>query len=184
MNELIKERIAIAGKFKSIYGLKFKSSERRKTILEQIAFLECPVASVLLTVVIFASVSGLYFSLNWDNAALLVLMVLSMTSRSPYAYTEVKLREHVDSIKNSKSNFSPDLNVELERIIDQLNQRKNLIAIWAITVIIVLNAFLQVFEVNPYWDYFPIVVLFFSVFLLVRINYISFKFKKNLTSIK
>ena len=183
MNELVKERIAIAEKFKTIHKLKFKSVERKKAMLNQSALLEYPISSILLLVAIYVSASTVFFVSSWDNAAVLVSVSLGMTLRSPYAYIEVKLKEHIESIKNFDGDFKPELNVELERMISQLNQRTNLIAIWVITGIIVLSAFLQVFEVNPYWNYFPVIVLLFSTFLLVRINYIAFKFKKNLKSI-
>ncbi len=183
MNEFVKERIAIAEKFKSIHKLKFKLAERRKAMLKQTAFLEYPIASILLFVAIYAAASTVFFASSWDNSALLVTVSLAMALRSPYAYVEVKLKEHIEAIKNFEVDFKPELNVELERMISQLNQRTNLIAIWVITGIIVLSAFLQVFEVNPYWNLFPVIVHVFSIFLLVRINYIGFKFKKNLKSI-
>jgi hypothetical protein len=183
MNELVKERIAIAEKFKSIHKLKFKSPERRKAMLKQTAFLEYPISSVILLVVIYASASTVFLSASWDNAALLVNVSLAMALRSPYAYLEVKLKEHIESIKNFEGDFKPELNVELESIISKLNNRTNLYVIWTIAGIICLSAFLQVFDANPYWNYFPVIVLVFSAFLLVRINCISFKFKKNLKSI-
>ena len=183
MNELVKERIAIAEKFKTIHKLKFKSPERRNAMLKQTAFLEYPISLVLILVLMYSAASTIFFASSWDNAALLVCVSLGMALRSPYAYIEVKLIEHIESIKNLDGDFNPELNIELERMISKLNQKTVLIVLWVITGIIVLSAFLQVFEVNPYWNYFPVIVFVFSTFLLVRITYIGFKFKKNLKSI-
>ncbi|MBI9059729.1 MAG: hypothetical protein JEZ01_18335 [Labilibaculum sp.] len=184
MNELVKERIAIAEKFKTIHKLKFKSPERRDAMLGQTAFLEYPAVNLLLMVCVFASITALFFTAKWDNAGLLVIVSLAMAIRSPYARIEVKLKKHIEILQRFDGDFNPELNVELAKLIHHLNKRTGLIVIGILAFLISIGVGWQVFDVNPYWNDFQIPVLVFSVFLLMRINYISIKFKKNLNSIK
>jgi len=184
MKNQIIERIKIAENFKSIYKWEGKTQEKKDKILKRVAFFDYGLVLFLLTVLIFVSVLTVFeidsLSNKWTNTGILVLMTMGLSLRAPFSYIELMLKNHIKEIKNNETEFDKKLNIDLENIVIRLNNRKKLIYVIGIPVVLIfIAALLQVFDANPYWDKFPPLVLSVSVYLLIQINYDILKLKRN-----
>ena len=189
MNNQIVERIKIAKGFKSTYNWKGKTPEKREKILKGFGFLNYGIAILLLCAIIVDSAITTFqieiFSGKWTNAGLIVLMAMSLSLSAPFLYIELMLHNHIKKIENLKIEFDEKLNTEFGNIIKQLNIRKKYIYLIGLpAILIIIPAFLQVFDVNPYWDKFPPIVLVVSLYVLVVVNYGIIKLKRNLKRVE
>ncbi len=177
MTHRIKERIEIAREFKPVYFYHCKelSPKERDKRLKRAALLDYRLVSVLLLVVIFASAMTLFevgsFSEMWDKAGLLVLMAMALSFRAPFSNVELMLQSHIYKIENLDLEFDPTLNLELKKLLEHFNKRKEILYLVGLPAIVVfIGSLLQIFDVNPYWNQITPLVLAVSVYLLVRIN--------------
>jgi hypothetical protein len=191
MNNRIKERIEIARRYKPVYANLWKgiTPEKRDKRLQQTAIIGYNLVSVLLVVLIFVSIIALLniesISDNWANAGLLVLMTMALSSRGPISYIELMLKDHINRIENIEMEFDPALNLELEKKVEQLNQRRKTRYLIGIPLFIIFSgAFLQLFDANPYWNHFPPYVLAVSIYLLVRLSNDVRTLKKSINNIE
>lgn len=185
MNSQINERIIIAENFKPIYNWTGKSPEKKGKMLKRAAVLDYGIVIFSLSVLIIASAMSTFqiefFSGNWTNAGLLVLMTMALSLRAPFAYIELMLHKHINQIKNLEIEFDQKLNTEFGNIVERFNRRKKNIYLIGIPVILIfISALLQVFNANPYWEKFPPLVLVVSLYLIIRINYDIVIMRKNL----
>ncbi len=189
MTNQVTERIEIIEDFKSIYNWKGKTEVRKVKTLKFISLLDYSLEIVLLIFLILVSALTSFrvesVLSNWENAGLLVLMTMSLSLRAPFAYIELILKKHIQEIKNIKTNFDTKLNHDLEFFISKFNDRKKYFYLMGIPAILIgIAAFLQVFDLNPYWAKFPNLVGLVSVYILVRMNYDIIKLKRNLRKVK
>ena len=131
MNNLIAERIRIAKSFKPMYNLEGKSPERIEKTLKRVAFLDYGIVMVLLSLLVVVSAMSTFqiepLSGDWKNAALLVLMTMTLSLRAPFTYIELMLHKHINQIENLEIEFDKKLNTEFDNIIERFNKRKKLI---------------------------------------------------------
>lgn len=110
---------------------------------------------------------------------------MSLSVRAPYAYIELILKRHLKKLKSTKGNFDKKGNCDLEFYISQFNERKKYLYIKALPAIMILiAAFLQVIEKNPYWDKFPPLVAVVSLYILIQLNLDIFKIKRNIRKVE
>ena len=189
MNNQIAERIKIAKSFKSTYNWQGKTPEQREKTLKRFAFLNYGIAILLLCAIIVVSAITTFqietFSGKWTNAGLLVLMAMSLSLSAPFLYIELMLHNHIKKIEKLEIEFDEKLNNQLDNIIAKLNRRKKYIYLLGLpAILIIIPAFLQVFDANPYWDKFPPIVLVVSLYVLVMVNYDIIKLKRNLKRVE
>ncbi|NPV51793.1 MAG: hypothetical protein HPY60_11455 [Candidatus Methanofastidiosum sp.] len=185
MTSQINERIEIAKSFKSIYNWTGKNPEKKEKLFKRVAFLDYGIVMFLLSVLIIASAMSTlqieYFSGNWTNAGILVLMTMALSLRAPFSYIELMLHNHINQIKNLEIEFDPNLNTEFNSIVKRFNKRGKYIYLFGIPVILIfISALLQVFDANPYWEKFPPIVLLVCLYLIIQINYDIAIMRKNL----
>lgn len=189
MTNQITERIGIIEVFKSIYNWKGKTEERKVKNLKFISFLDYGLEIVLLIFLIIVSALTSFriesVLSNWENAGLIVLMTMSLSLRAPFGYIELILKKHIQEINNIDIDIDKKLNHDLESLISKFNDRKKYLYLMGLPAILIgIAAFLQVFDLNPYWDKFPHLVGGVSVYILVRMNYDIFRLKINLRKVK
>jgi hypothetical protein len=188
MNNLIAERIRIASSFKSIYNWTGKTQEKKEKTLKKVAFLDYEMVMILLALLVVVSAMSTFkieplFG-NWKNVALLVLMTMGFSIKSPFSHIELMLHKHINQIKNLDIEFDQNLNTKFCNIIERFNKRTKYIYLFGIPLILIsISAFLQVFNANPYWDLFPPIILVISIYLIARINYDILIIKKNFSKV-
>jgi len=184
MNNKINERIRIANSFKSLLEWGEKSQRTREKTLKWIVFLEFGVMMIFLPFLIIICSMNIFnielFTLNWSKSGLLVMMTMLFALRSPVSYIELILYKHINKIKDIEIDFDNKINIELANIIDKLNRR---FTRSIPTLLIMIPAMLQTFDLNPYWDNFLIPTLVVSIYLIFKINYDILKVKTNLGQI-
>lgn len=189
MNNQIEERIKIIKGFKSYTYWKVKSPEEISKSLKVFAPLDYGFTLVLLLFVIVLSASALFelefLSSKWEKSGLIVLMTISFSLRSPFSLAELMLKKHVQIIRTKNHSIKDSLNSDLKSIISSFDNRKKRIVYFVIPVVIVMLAsFAQVFEMNPYWSYFPSIILAYCVFVFVWIHYQLLKLHSNLKAVE
>ncbi len=185
MNNQIEERIKIIKRFKSIYSTQKKSLDKNNFWFRMSAGFDYWGASFLLLFLIFISFTAIFqiepINEKWQNSGLIVLMTFAIAIKSPYSFIELMLLKHVKKIKDLELSFPESLNQDLKEIIFRLNSKKMRVNVFGLpSIFIVLGGALKVFDLNPYWNYFPYLVFFFSPILLIRINYLIRLMRRNL----
>lgn len=188
MNPQTAERIEIAKSFTPFYLQKKSGFGSRKKMFQKTAFLDYPLSSLMLILSILASGMAFFefgfFFQKWQNAGLLVLMTMALSFRSPFAWIELMLDSHIKKLESHPLEFDKGLNSKLKAIIEKYAQRKKHLPLYQLpSLLIFLAAFLQVFELNPYWNHFSPFVLLVSLYLLVDINRTVFLLRRNLRKI-
>lgn len=188
MNSQIENRINIAESFNSTFWWEGKSQKRKNKLFQLVALSDYGLLSILLVLLIVISAFTLfgvdYFTQKWANAGIFTLMTISLSYRAPFSYIELLLKRHVQKIAAIESSFDNNLNIQLENIVNGFNRRKKIALLTGIPVfIIVIAAALQVFDVNPYWDKFPLFVFVVAVFQLLRMNFDIYRLRRNLGSL-
>jgi hypothetical protein len=186
MNQQIEERIKIIKRFKSVYSIQEKDPEKKNFWFRMSAGFDYWVVMFLLTFLIFVSFSAIFkiepINEKWQNSGLLVLMAFALAIKSPYSFIELALLKHVKKIKGLDLSTPYSLNQELKKIITRLNSKKHRLNVVGLpSILIILGGALKVFDLNPYWNYFSYLVLFFSPILIIRINYQISLVRKNLS---
>ena len=186
MNSQIEERIKIASSFKSVYDSQNKKTGKWEKWLKLSAGFDYWIVMILLVFLIFLSIAAIFqidpINTKWQKSGLIVLMTFAISIKSPYSFIELLLLNHIKRLEKLELNFPEFLNEDFKAIITKLNSKKIRFNIINLPIlIIVLGSLLQVFELNPYWNYFSVLVFALSLILLIRINY-QIKFvKKHLT---
>jgi hypothetical protein len=138
----------------------------------------------LLFVSIISTSLNLPFSLNWDKAALTVIITLSMALNFQPHYFEIKLLRHQKKLNACKASSVPDeLNAELTKLTEKINNRFRKYWPLILPVLVILAAALwQIFSNyhNPYWSYFKIPVLLVFVFIFWDFFQINARLSNNL----
>ena len=147
------------------------------------------IAILLICVTIVASAISTFqietFSDKWTNAGLLVLMAMSLSLSAPFLYIELILYKHITNIKKLEIKFNENLNTEFGNIVKQLNRRKKYMYLVGLpAILVIIPAFLQVFDANPYWNKFPPVVLVVCLYVFVWVNYDVIRLKRNLKRVE
>ena len=185
MNPQIEERIKIVRSLKSVYDSQNKRLGKREKWLKLSASFDYWIVMILLLFLIILAIAAIFqiepMNEKWQKSGLLVLMTYAIAIKSPYSFIELLLLKHVKKIKNLNLSFPEFLNQDLKEMIDRLNSKKTRFNYIILAVIfIVFASALQVFELNPYWNFFTFPVILLSIVLLIRINLQISPVKKNI----
>ena len=185
MSEQIKERIRIIDSYKSYYNWEEKTQEQQLRYLKWSAIAEIVFAVVFLGFIVYISAASMFSEghgdVRWGKAGLLVLLVVSISFRAPVSFIELMLKYHRNKIRDLDKYFEPGINADLQRIVSRINSKgKKYIIAGIPTLIVIISALLQTFEINPYWDALAYVVFFYGIFMLAGIFYCILAVRKNL----
>jgi len=147
----------IAGIDKRIKNLKISS----------IMFISLSIVSGLLILISVISEQLGFEILKWDKFGMAVIFNTIFFVNFPNDFYKLKLLKHLRLINDSKD--FPDLeklNLELKKIIDRQNNRKIIVIVFGL---ILIMGFWQAFgEDNPYWNYMKLPILAFLGFIIIR----------------
>ena len=112
-----------------------------------------------------------YEILKWENSSILVIMSITFFLNFPDDIYELKLLKHFKRINDYKDFIELEkLNIELKKIIINLNSRKNLsiAVIFTIILILLMGLWEVAISNNPYWIYMKLPILILYGFIIIR----------------
>lgn len=189
MNDQIKERVKIIDSYKSLINQEDKSSEKQMSFLKWFGISEFLIGIILLLFLIYVSAKSVFSTgsadIRWDKAGLLVLLIISFVARIPATLIEYIIKKHKKEIEFLSIEFDDAINADLKRILRrQGSLLKRLLTDGIPVLIIMVAAFFQYFEFNPYWDIFAYVVFVYAVFMLIKIYFDIKTISDNINRIK
>ncbi len=176
MKEQVAERISIIDDYKSLISYNDRTPDQQYRYIRWFGSIEFILG--LLSLILLTSVStmkmlkiGVWDS-RWENAGLLVLLLVSMSLVSQFLYIEKILKSHRRKIQSLDFDFDKNLNTDLQVTVSRISSKSERIGIMGIpSMIIFIGAFAQYLEMNPIWDLFAYFSAAYGVFALTRAYY-------------
>ena len=182
----IDERKNIIVSLKSNYGERKKGIDKRIQYLKGMNILNLTLAilcgGIILASIILEPLGFEFF--KWQKMGLLTILSLSFILRLPEETFELKLLRHLKRISD-KTDFNgiEKLNSELQIIVDNLNKKMKFHRIFIpLAIVILILGIIQVLseDLNPFWNYAKILVVFFFIVVMTRFYKVNKKLTKNI----
>lgn len=175
MRDQIEERVEIADSLIPAY--KWRGKRRYS---KSIYWLVVMLLSTLTVVSVMSTLNIEFFTYEWANADLLVVLTMGLSLMARHSYIELMVKRHIDEVVRLDLDFDRRLNSGFATLVAKLNKRRrNIYLIGAPNIVISAAAVFKFFEVNPFWDKFPPLVFIACLYVIGQNCYDILRLKRH-----
>ena len=174
----MEDRIKIIDSFKSYFGKIDKGIDQRikllKVAIPIVLLLVCITAGFVLGMIMLDLMGVNALEGKWNNAALSVLLSISVVLYTPSSIYEIRLLTHSKRLRSSREFVvSEAINTRLRQIIDGVNRPKYRWFLIALATPIMISSLWHLLGgvANPVWEHTKILIVVF--YGIVLINFIK-----------
>jgi len=189
MKEQVAKRITIIDSYKSLISYNERTPDQQYRFIRWFGSISFLIGLHSLMLLIWISTMKVLkigvWNLRWENAGLLVLLLVSMSLVSQFLFIEKILKSHRRRIQKVVFDFDENLNTDLQLTVSGISPKSERIGIIGVpSLIIFIGAFAQYLEMNPIWDLFAYFSAAYGAFALIRSFYNINSIKKNINQVE